>query len=752
MFSSICSETLGRRTFLTLASGVIMACLLGLTASAATAATVTNAGDAGPGSLRAVIAAADDGDTIVFDASLDGETIDLTSGEIAIDKSLAIEGPGPSQLTIDAGHDSRIFTLVDVNLPIAVSISGLTLANGMAPDRPAAPDRGGAIEQASDGPLTISDMTFSGNASGGAGGDGQGSGFGNGGAIHVSAWSGATSISDSTFVANTAGGPGGVGLNSGRGSGGAINDDGGGTLTISGSTFTANRAGGHGGGGIDSGAASGGALSVAGGGGQLTISDSTFEANSAGGDGGAGSNSGDALGGALEIGLGPHVISGSTFTGNRAGGDSGTGASSADGRGGAIYATGSLSVSNSTLVSNATGGDNSDGSGGAIMSTGSAILTNVTISGNSASEEGEGAGIYGDNPLGVQVAEVTARATIVAGNTGAENCNLPVESSSYSIEGPSSSDTSCGFSRPSADPLLATLADNGGPTETRALQPSSPAVDVVPLAQCPTSTDQRGEPRPEPGAAFCDIGAFERQDPVAPTITSGAAATFQVGTNGSFTIVAKGGPTPSLSQTGELPSGMSFTDNGDGTGSLAGTPATGTDGVYPIAFEASNGTSPDAVQSFTLTVKPAPPIPITDPPPGDPPPDGPTDPGPPSTPRPPLALQLTGGEGRTLRKLLRTGKLVVAARVNEAARVTLTGRARLRVQTRSRATTRLIRVFKIKTTRFSAAGKKRVTLVLTRKGQKALRDLDEVRLVIAGKAVDATGQRAPLDRRVLDLS
>jgi putative Ig domain-containing protein len=725
------------RAFLMLAVAVV-ACLFGLASSVrAEADTVTNESDSGPGSLRATIAGADSGDTIVFDASLDGETIELTSGEIAIDKSLTIAGPGASQLTIDAGHDSRIFTLVDVNLPIAVSISGLALANGMAPDRPGGSDQGGAIEQASDGALTISEMMFRGNAAGGAGGDVEGSGFGRGGAIHVSAWSGPTSISDSTFVANTAGGPGGDGLNSGRGGGGAINDNGGGPLTISGSTFTGNSAGGNGAGGTASGAANGGALSVAGGGGQLTISDSTFEANSAGGDGGAGSNSGDALGGALDIGFGPHAISGSTFAGNSAGGDGGAGASSADGRGGAIYASGPLSVSNSTLTGNATGGEDSDGSGGAIMSTGSATLTNVTIAGNSASAEGEGAGIHADHPLGIQKAEVTARATIVSGNTGADNCNLPVQSSSYSLEGPSSSDASCGFDRPSANPQLAALADNGGPTETRALQLASPAVDVVPLAQCLTNVDQRGEPRPEPGAAFCDIGAFERQDPVAPAITSSATADFQVGTAGSFTVEATGGPTPSLSQTGELPDGVSFTDNGDGTASLAGMPAAGTDGTYPITIEASNGASPNAVQSFTLTVEP---MPIVDPPIVGPPAIDPTDPGLPSTRDLPLALALSGGDGRTLQRLLRTGRLIVKARVNERARVVLSVRARLRVQTDRKPKIRLVTVFEIKTVRFPALGERRVTLVLTRKGRKVIRDLSKVRLVIVGTAADAAGE------------
>src|SRR5262245_18676850 len=54
--------------------------------------TVLNNFDSGPASLRAQIAAAGNGDTIVFAPSLTGQTIILTSGELAINKSLDIEG------------------------------------------------------------------------------------------------------------------------------------------------------------------------------------------------------------------------------------------------------------------------------------------------------------------------------------------------------------------------------------------------------------------------------------------------------------------------------------------------------------------------------------------------------------------------------------------------------------------------------------------------------------------------------------
>lgn len=92
--------------------------------------TVTNLNDSGAGSLRAVISAAASGDTIVFANGLTG-TITLTSGELLIDKTLTIQGPGMNALTFTS-TTSRIFhvgttgnlTLTDAafrNIQIGVS-------------------------------------------------------------------------------------------------------------------------------------------------------------------------------------------------------------------------------------------------------------------------------------------------------------------------------------------------------------------------------------------------------------------------------------------------------------------------------------------------------------------------------------------------------------------------------------------------------------------------------------------------------
>ena len=95
----------------------------------------------------------------------------------------------------------------------------------------------------------------------------------------------------------------------------------------------------------------------------------------------------------------------------------------------------------------------------------------------------------------------------------------------------------------------------------------------------------------------------------APAITSANAATFTVGQAGSFTVTTTGFPPPSIARGGvALPAGVSFADNGDGTGTLSGTPDAGTGGTYAITFTATNVVTSSPQQSFTLTVNQAPAI------------------------------------------------------------------------------------------------------------------------------------------------
>jgi hypothetical protein len=94
-----------------------------------------------------------------------------------------------------------------------------------------------------------------------------------------------------------------------------------------------------------------------------------------------------------------------------------------------------------------------------------------------------------------------------------------------------------------------------------------------------------------------------------PVITSANATTLTVGTAGIFTVTTTGFPPPSIARGGvSLPGGVTFVDNGNGTGTLSGTPAAGTGGTYALTFTATNAVGASPVQAFTLTVNQAPAI------------------------------------------------------------------------------------------------------------------------------------------------
>jgi hypothetical protein len=190
--------------------------------------------------------------------------------------------------------------------------------------------------------------------------------------------------------------------------------------------------------------------------------------------------------------VGTLTVNNSTISGNRAGTFSG-----------GIHNVGTLTVNNSTISGNSAGTDNG-GIGNA--SAGTLTVNNSTISGNSANNNGGGIG---------NGSTATLNNTIVANNEGGNCAGLPVTDDGGNLEWPGND---CGFAL-SADPLLGPLADNGGPTQTHALQPDSPAIDAA--VECPPpATDQRGVSRPQGDA--CDIGSFELEklDTEAPKVIS----------------------------------------------------------------------------------------------------------------------------------------------------------------------------------------------------------------------------------------
>jgi hypothetical protein len=142
-------------------------------------------------------------------------------------------------------------------------------------------------------------------------------------------------------------------------------------------------------------------------------------------------------------------------------------------------------------------------------------------------------------------------------------------------------------------PSGVTFTDNGNGTGTLAGTPAALTNGTYPL----TFTATNGNPPPGVQGFTLVVSAG-----TAPAITSSASTNFTVGVPGTFTITATGIPTPAIGKSGSLPSGVTYIDNGDGTGTLAGTPAALTNGTYPLTFTATNGNLPPAVQGFTLFV------------------------------------------------------------------------------------------------------------------------------------------------------
>ncbi len=212
-----------------------------------------------------------------------------------------------------------------------------------------------------------------------------------------------------------------------------------------------------------------------------------------------GNNFNDFGGALLASGASRLTLNGCTLSGNRAR------------RGGAIFTTAQLTLNNCTLSGNSSTGTGSTGGGGGIISN-SALLTlnSCTVSGNSVIGGNAGGGIIAGN--------VTLNNSIVAGNSAgfAPDLSGTINAGDYNLIGNTQGTTISGspsHNITGVDPKLGPLADNGGPTDTLALLPGSPAIDAGNSA---FTTDQRGRFRPvdlapanAAGGNGSDIGAFE---------------------------------------------------------------------------------------------------------------------------------------------------------------------------------------------------------------------------------------------------
>ena len=425
---------------------------------------VTNNADAG----GCVITSPGGDDKITFAPALSGQTITLSQGEIVINNpdDLVITGPGMNQLTVSGNDLSRVF-----NVQTPTSISGVSLVHGKAAV-------GGAINSTASGPfsLVLTDVKVADSAA-----EATGSSvteFADGGAIHST---GHLTLNQSVVTGNHA-------------------------------TATQN------GGGTQSAEARGGAIFNED---DVTLTDSTISGNQAtattDGTGQAAATAGIRSDGHLEM-------SGSTMSGNVA---NATGTSGdANARGALFVVAGTASdVEQSTIAANkadATGTGTLLRAGGLDIANDTNIWSStIALNGPNTATNVDGANITiegGTNEI---------LNTIVANpRGGGKNCTGGTLTSDGFNDDFSPAAASC-LTSPLAtdltsDPLLATggLGNNGGLTQTIALQPTSPMIDKGSNASLANANqDQRGASflRPVDFSGLpnalngTDIGAFEVQ-------------------------------------------------------------------------------------------------------------------------------------------------------------------------------------------------------------------------------------------------
>lgn len=428
--------------------------------------------------------------------------------------------------------------------------------------------RGGGIYNA--GNLTLNNSTIDGNASSldvGSGNDGGGIHNAEGATININnsivsnnmspnregggmynTGNVTTVIQNSLFIGNRA-----------RRGGGLLNN--GGSISIAGTTFRGNQIPNN-----DSGADGGGISNRSG---VLNVANCLFEDNLAPNGGGVG-NTGIASisestfrGNGSEIGRGGGIYNAGAISlvdlvvrsnsSGRGGGISSSGTTLANRivvqantavHGGGIY----TELGNHTFENSVVSGHTVVGDGGGIsLSRATLNLSNTTVTGNTSANSG--GGIHTDTFMGgsstinlsnVTVANnaalafggvfcadfstVNARNSLIAGNrnTTTAQFNSPdfygkLTSQGYNLIGSTLNATILGVTTGNIinkDPQLVTLRNNGGTTETVALQATSPAIDAGdPNNFLPN--DQRGIPRAQDGdlngTLLPDIGAYERQ-------------------------------------------------------------------------------------------------------------------------------------------------------------------------------------------------------------------------------------------------
>jgi CSLREA domain-containing protein len=559
--------TLGAYTVSATAQGVTGSASFALTNAEVPSLVVTTTTDVvdptdGFTSLREAINYANahaGADTITFDPTVfaTAKTITLGGTQLTFsDTSGATTITGPAAgVTVDANNASRVFV---VSSSVTGSLSGLTITGGNAND---GFGTGGGVYNR--GTLTLTNCTVSGNSA-----------INEGGGVYNR---GLATLTNCTVSGNSA-----------NDQGGGVSNSLYGTATLTNCTVSGNSAINEGGGVSNEGTA--------------TLTDCTISGNSATNGGGV-SNEGTAT-------LTNCTVSGNTAT--NGGGMfneglatlnnctvSGNSANVGGGMFNNAYATATLT--NCTVSGNTA----TNGGGVWVSYYGTATLTNCTVSGNTAAN---GGGVFNDR------AATTLTNTIVAGQTSGGDVNGALAAASannligngtgsFGITNGTNGNL-VGTTAAPINPLLAPLGDHGGPTQTMALLPGSPAIDAGASAGAP-STDQRGITR----GTLVDIGAFEsRGFEIAATSGSGQSAAVLTAFTDPLVVTVS-------SSFGEPVAGgrVTFTAPGDGASAmLAGSPATigsegtasatatanGTRGAYAVTAAAAGASG---AASFSLT-------------------------------------------------------------------------------------------------------------------------------------------------------
>jgi uncharacterized repeat protein (TIGR01451 family) len=465
------------------------------------------------------------------------------TGDLDITDNLTITGAGADSTIIDGGGLDNVFQAIGA---ITVNFSGITIRDAGPKSGAAGTGTGILADQSTvnvtacaltdnpaggitekTGTVTVAGSTFSGNS-----------------ANCIDSLSGNVSVTGSTFSNNFDG----------------ITTEG--TVTANNCTFSGNSIAGFD--GIKDATANNCTFNNNGidgidGARDLTITNCTFSNNGNAGIDGARdltitnctfiNNGNDGIDGARDL-----TIGNSTFSRNKGDGINGAnmvmvvGSTFSDNNRAGIDGATTLTITNSTLSGNTYGIDGGNGT-----------LSFCTIA---------------DNELfGITAGSVTIGNSILSAPAGGQNCSsgTTLTSSGHNL----SSDGSCAaaFTQPgdrnNTDALLGPLADNGGPTQTMALLPGSPAIDAASGVGAP-ATDQRGVPRPQ-GAGF-DIGAFEFQGTntrIPDLALSGAApAALTLGSSVTYTLtVANKGTAGAtgVTLTDTLPAGVTFVSATAGT-------------------------------------------------------------------------------------------------------------------------------------------------------------------------------------------